>query len=125
MGQVIFNSECGVKQGDCFSPTIFNIFNDDIVNDLKQHVKCKPVDVNNLYVNCLLYADDIVILSESKSGFQSSLDILYYFCSNWKLQVNVDKSKIVIFNSNSKPQFSLSIEILCNLYQNIVTQVLY
>lgn len=88
---------------------------------MKQHVKCKPVHVNNLYVNCLLYADDIVILSESKSGFQSSLDILYDYCSNWKLQVNVDKSKIVIFNSNSKHHFSLSIEILCNLYQNIVT----
>jgi hypothetical protein len=25
-------------------------------------------------------------------------------CSNWKLQVNIDKSKVLIFNSNGKPQ---------------------
>lgn len=100
----IFNSECGVKQGDVLSPTLFNIFIDGIVSDLKQNVKCEPVHVNNLNVNCLLYADDIVILSESKSGLQTSLDILYNYCSNWKLQVNVDKSKIMVFNSNSKHQ---------------------
>jgi hypothetical protein len=49
-----------------------------------------------------LYADDIVLLSESKSGLQSSLNILGIYCSNWKLQVNVEKSKVLIFNSNGK-----------------------
>jgi hypothetical protein len=48
------------------------------------------------------YADDIVLLSESKSGLQSSLNILGIYCSNWKLQVNVEKSKVLIFNSNGK-----------------------
>ena len=51
---------------------------------------------------CILYADDIVLLSESKSGLQSSLNILGTYCSNWKLQVNVEKSKVLIFNSNGK-----------------------
>ena len=38
--------------------------------------------------------DDIVVLSESKSGLQSSLNILGTYCSNWKLQVIVEKSKV-------------------------------
>jgi hypothetical protein len=63
---------------------------------------CDPVRVGDLSVNCLLYADDIVLLSESKSGLQSSLNILGIYCSNWKLQVNVEKSKVLIFNSNGK-----------------------
>ena len=46
--------------------------------------------------------DDIVVLSESKSGLQSSLNILGTYCSNWKLQVIVEKSKVLIFNSNGK-----------------------
>lgn len=99
----IFNSECGVKR-DVLSLTPFNIFIDGIVSDLKQNVKCEPVHVKNLNVNSLLYADDIVILSESKSGLQTSLDFLYNYCSNWKIQINDDKSKIMIFNSNSKHQ---------------------
>ena len=99
----IFSSECGVKQGDVLSPILFNIFIDGIVKDLKNG-KCDPVQVNDVHVNCLLYADDIVIFSESKSGLQNSLDILNNYCSNWKLQVNIDKSKVLIFNSNGKPQ---------------------
>ena len=96
-----FISECGVKQGDILSPTLFNIFIDDLVSDLNTN-KCDPVHINDLSINCLLYADDIVLLSESENGLQSSLDVLSTFCSNWKLQVNVDKSKIIVFNSNGK-----------------------
>ena len=80
----------------CLKTTLFNI--------VKELVKgnCDPVRVGDLSVNCLLYADDIVLLSESKSGLQSSLNILGIYCSNWKLQVNVEKSKVLIFNSNGK-----------------------
>lgn len=90
---------------------------------MKENVKCEPVHVNNFHVNCLLYADDTVILLESKRGLQTSLDILYDYFSNWKLQVNVNKSHIMILTHlvNLKETFSLSLEILCKLYQNIVT----
>ena len=77
------------------------MFIDDIVKDLVTG-NCDPVRVVDLSVNCLLYADDIVLLSESKSGLQSSLNILGTYCSNGKLQVNVEKSKVLIFNSKGK-----------------------
>ena len=49
-----------------------------------------------------MFIDDIVLLSESKCGLQSSLNILGTYCSNGKLQVNVEKSKVLIFNSKGK-----------------------
>ena len=97
----VFQSECGVKQGDVLSPLLFNIFLDDIVKELKKY-KCDPVQICNTSVNCLLYADDIVLLSESKSGLQTSLNVINEYCTNWKLHVNVDKSKVVVFNSNGR-----------------------
>ena len=45
----------------------------------------------------LLYADDIVIFSESENGLQKGLDILNEYCQRWKLSVNPNKSKIIIF----------------------------
>jgi hypothetical protein len=57
-------------------------------------------------VNILIYADDIVLLSQSKEGLQNSLNILHDFCYIWKLKVNTDKSKIMIFNSNGKTYLS-------------------
>ena len=45
----------------------------------------------------LLYADDIVILAESREGLQEGLDILAEYCKIWKSTVNKDKTKIMIF----------------------------
>ena len=61
-----------------------------------------PVLVGDTSLNILLYADDLVLISESRSGLQSCLDILSDYCLSWKLQVNTDKSKVLIFNSNGK-----------------------
>jgi hypothetical protein len=69
---------------DVLKPTLFKNFIDDIVKDLVTG-NCDPVRAGDLSVTCLLYADDFVLLSESKSGLQSSLNILGTYCSNWKL----------------------------------------
>jgi hypothetical protein len=35
---------------------------------------CNPATLNSLKLNCLLYADDIVLLSETTEELQNSLD---------------------------------------------------
>ena len=45
-----------------------------------------------------MYADDVVILSESASDLQEKLKILENYCSDWYLNVNVNKTKLIIFN---------------------------
>lgn len=49
-----------------------------------------------------MYADDMVIFSESIAGLQSLLDQLTYYCSTWKLHINVNKSKIVVFRKGGR-----------------------
>ena len=45
-----------------------------------------------------MYADDVVILSESAAGLQNKLRKLENYCADWCLDVNIDKTKIIIFN---------------------------
>ena len=45
-----------------------------------------------------MYADDTVILANSKTNLQKGLDVLNDYCKKWKLKVNSDKTKIVIFS---------------------------
>ncbi len=52
------------------SPTIFGIFINDIVND----VKSVGVIIDGINVCILLYADDIVLLIETEEGLQQLLN---------------------------------------------------
>jgi hypothetical protein len=46
-----------------------------------------------------MYADDLVLLSESPGGLQRCLDKLYKYTEKWKLKLNIKKTKIMIFQS--------------------------
>ena len=52
-------------------------------------------------LSVLLYADDIVILSDDDIKLQTMLNSLSSWCIRWGLLINVDKSKIVHFRSPS------------------------
>ena len=96
----------GVRQGDNLSPNLFKIF----INDLHKYLEetIDPVNIGDLTLNCLMYADDVVILSTSKTGLQEKLKKLEKFCSDWCLQVNINKSKVIVFNKSgttSKDKF--------------------
>ena len=39
----------------------------------------------------------MVILGKDKDDLQTSLDLLEMYCHKWGLQVNTDKTKIVVF----------------------------
>ena len=96
----------GVRQGDNLSPNLFKIFINDLPKYLEETID--PVNIGDLTLNCLMYADDVVILSTSKTGLQEKLKKLEKFCSDWCLQVNINKSKVIVFNKSgttSKDEF--------------------
>ena len=92
----------GVRQGDgLIRPILFNIFINDIDSIFSSDI-CFPVQLIDTKLNCLLYADDLLLLSESKEGLQSCLDSLKANCDRWKLKVNLNKTKIMIFSKGHK-----------------------
>ena len=82
----------GVKQGDNLSPNIFNLYLNDIVDVLHKEVY-DPVKLSSTNFNCLLYADDIILLHESETGLQKCLDKLSQYCESWCLNVNYEKKQ--------------------------------
>ena len=50
----------------------------------------------NMFV--LLYADDTVILAETAEKLQLALDKLYEYSYTWCLNINIGKTKIVVFS---------------------------
>lgn len=93
-----FSSTIGVKQGCVLSPLLFNIFTSDLPNIFDK--SCDPVFLNNQKLNCLMFADDLVIFSQSSIGLQNALNKLSSYCDKWYLTVNMSKTKIIVFNSS-------------------------
>ena len=60
---------------------------------------------NNTYFTHLLYADDIVLISDSHVGLQNLLNSLKQYCSIWHLIVNTAKTKVLIHGSKTAPSF--------------------
>ena len=48
----------------------------------------------------LMFADDLIIMSETRQGLQIKLDKLYDYCKARYMSVNISKSKIVVFHSS-------------------------
>jgi hypothetical protein len=106
-----FVSNVGLRQGENLSPVLFSLF----LNDLKgfltsnnaqglklpfalaQDVCLRDIE-HYLYLFLMLYADDTVVLAESPEALQRALDILKKYCDAWGLDINVNKTKVMIFS---------------------------
>lgn len=53
-------------------------------------------------VNILLYADDIILLSPTRTGLQHMIRNLETYCNMWNLIVNLNKSKIMVFRNGGR-----------------------
>ena len=98
-----FDCPVGVKQGDCLSPTLFAIF----INDLAVEVKNTNIGVildDNLVLNILLYADDIVLLAETEEDLQCLLYIVECWCKKWRLEINLTKTNIMHIRTPRRAQ---------------------
>jgi hypothetical protein len=78
----------------------FNLFIGDLPNCLPN---CpESVSLCTDRIDCLLYADDVIIFSNSANGLQDHLNALVSYCDTWCLNVNLKQTKVLIFNKSGR-----------------------
>ena len=85
-----FTVDAGVRQGGILSPLLFNVFIDSLIDKLQQsgHGIC----IGKNFFGCIVYADDILIISKTICGLQCMLDICSKMADVLNIKFNTDKS---------------------------------
>ncbi len=98
-----FKVSNGVCQGGILSPYLFNVYMDDLSNELNA---CKIGYVSgNIIINHLMYADDLVLLCPYSKGLATLLKI----CARYGIENNI------LYNSK---------KVHCYLCQQKMTKIL-
>ena len=90
-----FAVKSGVRQGGVLSPHLFAIYVDDLISLLRSlNVGCH---ILNIFVGCIVYADDICLLAPTRSALQLLLNSCEKYGISWCLSYNPSKSKVMQF----------------------------
>ena len=112
-----FNVTNGVRQGGILSPTLFNVYMDELSVLLNhQSFGCK---INNVCFNHMFYADDSVLLAHSPGALQKLVAICEEFATSNDILYNAKKSFVMCVRpKNFKHLFMPS----CFLNGNVLNQ---
>ena len=107
-----FKVSNGVRQGAVSSPVLFSLYIDDLFSLLRSSgLGCR---LNNQFYGCLGYADDLLLLSASRTGLQVMINKCAEFMKvkSLKFSTNVNpaksKTKCVIFSKRAKDRINVA-----------------
>ena len=98
----------GVRQGAVASPLFFNLYIDSLFTELKESGYGCYID--SMFHGAVGYADDIALMSPTRKGLQTLIDICEKYFSNLGITISTNiipeksKTKILYFGDISNPQ---------------------
>jgi hypothetical protein len=90
-----FDIDVGVRQGCVLSPILLPIYINGLAHDISS--SGFGIQVGGKDVAVLLYADDIVLISDCEADLQALMDLSSAWGFKWRCTFNQKKSKVVVF----------------------------
>ena len=83
-----------------FKPGFIYIIINELVTEIyKEYHHGVFVTQDIIDIMLLLFADDVALLSYYVAGLQKQLNVLKLFCTKWGLEVNLEKTNIIVFRN--------------------------
>ena len=100
----------GVRQGCVMSPTLFNLYIEELLVRIRKSER--GVRVGDSRLGGLAYADDIVLVAERKEDMEELLRIAQEYGREWDIRYSERKCKVIEYNSAGGSQWVLGNSIL-------------
>jgi len=90
----------GVLQDESASPTLFNLFIEDLVSKFDSSLH--GFRMGRRLIHLLLYADDLALIAQSKELLLEKMTIAANFFNSRGLEVNLSKTNVLIFRRSDR-----------------------
>ena len=80
------------------SPELFKCFVHQLSENLNNLENVQVPELNDEEITHLLWADDLILLALNRETLQKMLLILWEYCNEWGLSVNLSKTAVMVFN---------------------------
>ena len=94
-----FSIETGVRQGCVLSPLLYALFINGLVREINALDLGVEIDERGHKLSTLLYADDIVLITDNRKNLQKMLDTVTNYAKKWRFELNPKKSEVVVFGT--------------------------
>ena len=91
----------GLPEGSRLSPILFGIFMSELLRQLEKDFPhaYTYTSKGNIWLGAIAYVDDLVLISKSPHELQAMLNTCQSWCEKSRVEINLEKTKIMIFNS--------------------------
>ncbi|KAL4103343.1 hypothetical protein QTP88_018720 [Uroleucon formosanum] len=100
-----FEVNSGLRQGDALSPTLFNLGLEKVIREAYEDRRMEVIGEETI----LAYADDIVLLGNTREEISHSLSKLIEVSKNMGLCINEEKTKLMILSRRNVDQSNLKV----------------
>ena len=95
----------GLAEGDCLSPILFALF----IANVEPELQHKAPVLAGSERKSIFYADDGALTAISAKELQRALDEFADFCDRNSLEINIQKTKVMIFGKGRIPKAEFEI----------------
>ena len=117
----------GVWQGCRLSPTLFNIYLEDLMTNC--FLNTGGVNIGGRRITCIRFADDVALLAEDERMLKNMLMELNEGCEDYGMKINISKTRAMVIRRKPKIDIRIkgeSIELVdsfkylgCNISSNM------